>query len=70
MSQNVSIDNFSTSWNDGVAFLALIHHFYPDSFNWEKVDPRRRRENFQLAFDLAEYVSLQTSLFAAVLVLT
>ncbi|XP_067932720.1 smoothelin-like [Watersipora subatra] len=52
--QNVKIENFSTSWNNGVAFLALIHHFYPDSFDWDKVDERRRKENFQLAFDLAE----------------
>jgi len=52
--ENVAITNFSTSWNNGLAFLALIHHFYPDSFDWSKVDERRRRENFQLAFDLAE----------------
>ena len=52
--QNVKIDNFSTSWNDGMAFCALIHHFYPDAFEFEKLNPKNRRYNFDLAFKTAE----------------
>lgn len=52
--QNIDIQNFSTSWNDGMAFCALIHHFYPDAFNFETLNPKNRRHNFDLAFKTAE----------------
>ncbi|XP_018012165.1 uncharacterized protein LOC108669362 isoform X1 [Hyalella azteca] len=52
--QGVKIENFSTSWNDGLAFCALIHHFYPDAFDFDKLDPKNRRQNFDLAFRTAD----------------
>lgn len=52
--ENVNITNFSGSWSDGMAFCALIHKFYPDSFDFSKLNPKNRRGNFKLAFDLAE----------------
>lgn len=51
---NVDIQNFSTSWNDGMAFCALIHHFYPDAFEFDELDPKNRRHNFDLAFRTAD----------------
>jgi len=54
--QHVNITNFTTSWNDGMAFCALIHRFRPNSFDYDQLDPANRRYNFQLAFDTAEYV--------------
>jgi len=56
--QHVNITNFTTSWNDGMAFCALIHHFRPESFDYSQLDPANRRYNFQLAFDTAEYATL------------
>uniref|UniRef100_T1GX30 Calponin-homology (CH) domain-containing protein n=1 Tax=Megaselia scalaris TaxID=36166 RepID=T1GX30_MEGSC len=51
---NVQITNFSTSWNDGLAFCALIHHFLPESFDYSKLDNKHRRQNFELAFRVAD----------------
>jgi len=51
---NVNVTNFSSSWADGMAFCALIHHFVPDSFDFKILDPRNRRANFDLAFKVAE----------------
>jgi len=52
--KTVKMDNFSTCWADGIAFCALIHHFFPDAFDFSKLDPRNRRYNFDLAFRTAE----------------
>jgi len=51
---HVNITNYSKSWCDGMAFCALIHHFYPDAFDFSQLDPKNRRENFDLAFQTAE----------------
>lgn len=51
---NINVTNFSTSWNDGLAFCALIHRFYPNAFDFNSLSPINRRYNFQLAFDTAE----------------
>ncbi|XP_041457124.1 serine-rich adhesin for platelets-like isoform X3 [Lytechinus variegatus] len=50
----VNVTNFSSSWADGMAFCAVIHHYYPDSFDFNTLDPKQRRKNFDLAFNTAE----------------
>ncbi|XP_063963137.1 smoothelin-like isoform X1 [Lytechinus pictus] len=50
----VNVTNFSSSWADGLAFCAVIHHYYPDSFDFNILDPKQRRKNFDLAFNTAE----------------
>jgi hypothetical protein len=50
----VQIENFSSSWNDGLAFCALIHHFYPDAFDYNQLEAKNKRYNFTLAFKTAE----------------
>ncbi|CAL1527896.1 unnamed protein product [Lymnaea stagnalis] len=52
--EGVEITNFSSSWNNGLAFCALIHHFFPDAFDFSTLDATKRRYNFTLAFDTAE----------------
>nr|XP_023020334.1 uncharacterized protein LOC111508923 [Leptinotarsa decemlineata] len=52
--ENVQLDNFSTSWADGLAFCALIHHFLPDAFDYHTLTPKDRRHNFELAFKVAD----------------
>lgn len=53
--QGVNVENFSGSWADGLAFCALIHHFFPDSFDFSQLDPNNRKENLALAFKTIEY---------------
>merc|ERR1719461_261499 len=50
----IPMTNFSTHWNDGLAFCALIHVFYPDNFDWFSLKSENRRHNFSLAFQKAE----------------
>ncbi|CAH0564491.1 unnamed protein product [Brassicogethes aeneus] len=52
--ENIQLDNFSTSWADGLAFCALIHHFLPDAFDYQTLSPKNRRHNFTLAFQVAD----------------
>jgi len=50
----IPMTNFSTCWNDGLAFCALIHVFYPESFDWNSLKAENRRHNFTLGFEKAE----------------
>jgi len=50
----IPMTNFSTCWNDGLAFCALIHVFYPENFDWYSLKAENRRHNFTLAFEKAE----------------
>jgi hypothetical protein len=37
-----------------VAFCALIHYFFPQSFDFQKIDGANRRKNYELAFKTGE----------------
>ncbi|XP_031647257.1 smoothelin-like protein 1 [Oncorhynchus kisutch] len=52
--EGVSIENFSSSWCDGLAFCALIHRFFPDAFDFSALSSSERAKNFTLAFNTAE----------------
>ncbi|XP_036791824.1 smoothelin isoform X10 [Oncorhynchus mykiss] len=52
--QNVDIQNFSSSWSDGMAFCALVHNFFPEAFDYSSLNPANRRHNFEVAFSTAE----------------
>ncbi|XP_071388972.1 smoothelin-like protein 2 [Centroberyx affinis] len=52
--QNIDIQNFSSSWSDGMAFCALVHSFFPLDFDFNALDPANRKHNLELAFATAE----------------
>lgn len=52
--KNVNVTNFNTSFQDGLAFCALIHKHRPDLIDFDSLDPSKKKENLQLAFDVAE----------------
>ncbi|XP_076829224.1 uncharacterized protein ehbp1l1a isoform X10 [Brachyhypopomus gauderio] len=49
--KGVKITNFSTSWRNGLAFCAILHHFHPDKVNYEMLDPYDIKQNNKKAFD-------------------
>uniref|UniRef100_UPI0037E72D8C EH domain-binding protein 1-like protein 1 isoform X5 n=1 Tax=Semicossyphus pulcher TaxID=241346 RepID=UPI0037E72D8C len=49
--KGVKITNFSTSWRNGYAFCAILHHFYPEKINYEMLDPYDIKTNNKKAFD-------------------
>jgi len=52
--KNVNVQNFNTSWQDGLALCALIHKHRPDLIDFDNLDPSKNKENLKLAFDVAE----------------
>ncbi|XP_063042437.1 EH domain-binding protein 1-like protein 1 isoform X11 [Engraulis encrasicolus] len=49
--KGVKITNFSTSWRNGLAFCAILHHFCPDKINYEMLDPYDIKQNNKKAFE-------------------
>ncbi|KAH0393573.1 alpha-actinin-2, partial [Aureobasidium melanogenum] len=49
----VEVRDFSSSWNDGLAFCALLDIHRPDLIDYDKLDKNDHRGNMQLAFDIA-----------------
>ncbi|CAB1352278.1 unnamed protein product [Coregonus sp. 'balchen'] len=52
--QNIDIQNFSSSWCDGMTFAALVHSFFPLVFDYNTLNPANRKHNFEMAFTTAE----------------
>ncbi|KAL7674970.1 hypothetical protein ACOME3_001240 [Neoechinorhynchus agilis] len=52
--KNVCVQNFHTSFQDGLAFCALIHRHRPHLVDYDNLSKLRPLENLNLAFDLAE----------------
>nr|XP_032654346.1 EH domain-binding protein 1-like protein 1 isoform X6 [Chelonoidis abingdonii] len=49
--RGVRVTNFTTSWRNGLAFCAILHHFHPEKINYETLDPLAIKENNKLAYD-------------------
>ncbi|XP_029475272.1 cytospin-A isoform X2 [Rhinatrema bivittatum] len=60
--QNIDITNFSSSWNDGLAFCALLHTYLPAHIPYQELNNQDKRRNFTLAFQAAESVGIKCSL--------
>ncbi|CAG5958699.1 unnamed protein product [Menidia menidia] len=50
----VNVVNFSSSWNDGLAFNALIHSQRPELFDWNSVEKKTATDRLEHAFSKAE----------------
>ncbi|KAK1751570.1 hypothetical protein QBC47DRAFT_329169, partial [Echria macrotheca] len=49
----VDVRDFSASWNDGLAFCALLDIHRPDLIDYDALDKSDHRGNMQMAFDIA-----------------
>lgn len=52
--KGVNINTFKDSFNDGLAFSALIHKFNSDLLNYDSLNGEDRENNLDKAFDIAE----------------
>ncbi|KAK9391426.1 cytospin-A [Crotalus adamanteus] len=60
--ENIDITNFSSSWNDGLAFCAVLHTYLPAHIPYQELNSQDKRRNFTLAFQAAESVGIKSTL--------
>lgn len=51
--EECDVRDFSASWNDGLAFCALLDIHRPDLIDYDQLDKSDHKGNMQLAFDIA-----------------
>ncbi|XP_072038011.1 LOW QUALITY PROTEIN: EH domain-binding protein 1-like [Amphiura filiformis] len=51
--RGVKVTNLTTSWRNGLAFCAIIHHFRPDLLDFNTLSPHTIKDNNKKAFDAA-----------------
>ncbi|XP_055370561.1 cytospin-A isoform X13 [Betta splendens] len=49
--RGVKVTNFSTSWRNGLAFCAILHHFHPDKIDFDQLYAHDIKLNNKKAFD-------------------
>ena len=47
--QDVNVTNFARSWNNGMAFCALIHHFFPTKIPFDTLKKENRVNSAAIA---------------------
>jgi len=52
--RDVNIQNFDSSWYDGMGFCALVHAFDPSLIDFNSLNKDNKKENLIKAFQLAE----------------
>lgn len=61
--KGIDIKNFSSSWNDGLAFCALLHSFLPHRIDYDSLRLENNpRKNFLTAFQLAQSLGIEQTL--------
>ncbi|XP_060519284.1 EH domain-binding protein 1 isoform X2 [Cylas formicarius] len=54
----VKVTNLTTSWRNGMAFCALIHHFRPELVNFDSLSPHDIKSNCKIAFDAGDKLGI------------
>ncbi|CAH8437168.1 unnamed protein product [Schistosoma margrebowiei] len=50
---NIQIVDLTTSFQNGLAFCAILHHFFPDRIDYDSLSSENPLQNCRLAFDVA-----------------
>ncbi|CAL4125335.1 unnamed protein product, partial [Meganyctiphanes norvegica] len=50
----VNVTNFTNSWRDGLAMIAIIHRNRPDLVDWRAMRNKSARERLEIAFSVME----------------
>jgi len=48
----VEVENFTSSFRDGLAICAILHRFYPNEIDFKKLKSENIKENVETAFEL------------------
>ncbi|XP_063698347.1 EH domain-binding protein 1 [Culicoides brevitarsis] len=54
----VKVTNLTTSWRNGMAFCAVIHHYQPELIDMSTLDPHDVMSNCRKAFEAAESLGI------------
>ncbi|XP_047243537.1 cytospin-A-like isoform X1 [Girardinichthys multiradiatus] len=60
--KNIEITNFSTCWEDGLAFCAVYHTYLPTHISYDSLSPADKEGNLGLAFKTGESVGIPATL--------
>ncbi|KAM3603267.1 uncharacterized protein V6R79_019574 [Siganus canaliculatus] len=60
--KNIDITNFSSSWEDGLAFCAVYHTYLPTHIPYDGLNQEDKKENLDLAFRTGESVGITATL--------
>lgn len=52
--QNIEIENFNSSFKDGLLLCALIHSHFPDLIDYNQLTSANSTENLNLVLDVGE----------------
>ncbi|XP_067098439.1 cytospin-A-like [Osmerus mordax] len=60
--ENIEITNFSSSWEDGLAFCAVYHTYMPTHIPYSSLNPEEKKENLCLAFQTGGSIGITATL--------
>lgn len=52
--RGVRVTNMTTSWRNGMAFCAILHHYRPDMVDFQSLSPSDIKRNCKIAFESFE----------------
>jgi len=59
---SLKITDFSTSWQNGMAFCSIVHYYQPDLIDWDKLNPEDKLGNLDIAFQALKTIGIASLL--------